>query len=79
MNARVRQNNVEELYSLLKFLRIKPLNDWQTFNEQINKPLKSGRPAAAMKRLHVSIYLCRHLSSYSLVEGRSSCDHASAP
>ncbi|KAI0267408.1 SNF2 family N-terminal domain-containing protein [Gloeopeniophorella convolvens] len=47
------QNNVEELYSLLKFLRIKPLNDWQTFNEQINKPVKSGRPGRAMKRLHV--------------------------
>ncbi|KAH9988109.1 SNF2 family N-terminal domain-containing protein [Russula compacta] len=47
------QNNVEELYSLLKFLRIKPLNDWQTFNEQINKPVKSGRPVRAMKRLHV--------------------------
>ncbi|KAN0139248.1 SNF2 family N-terminal domain containing protein [Lactarius tabidus] len=47
------QNNVEELYSLLKFLRIKPLNEWQTFNEQINKPIKSGRSVAAMKRLHV--------------------------
>ncbi|KAH9974278.1 SNF2 family N-terminal domain-containing protein [Lactifluus volemus] len=47
------QNNVEELYSLLKFLRIKPLNDWQTFNEQINKPVKSGRSIRAMKRLHV--------------------------
>ncbi|KAI9513461.1 SNF2 family N-terminal domain-containing protein [Russula earlei] len=47
------QNSVEELYSLLKFLRIKPLNDWQTFNEQINKPVKSGRSVRAMKRLHV--------------------------
>ncbi|KAH9996318.1 SNF2 family N-terminal domain-containing protein [Russula vinacea] len=47
------QNNVEELFSLLKFLRIKPLNDWQTFNEQINKPVKSGRSVRAMKRLHV--------------------------
>ncbi|KAF8266996.1 P-loop containing nucleoside triphosphate hydrolase protein [Lactarius quietus] len=49
------QNNVEELYSLLKFLRIKPLNEWQTFNEQISKPLKSGRSAVAMKRLHVPL------------------------
>ncbi|KAI0320422.1 SNF2 family N-terminal domain-containing protein [Amylostereum chailletii] len=47
------QNNVEELYSLLKFLRIRPLNDWQTFNEQINKPVKSGKSTRAMKRLHV--------------------------
>ncbi|KIJ59865.1 hypothetical protein HYDPIDRAFT_117943 [Hydnomerulius pinastri MD-312] len=47
------QNTVEELYSLIKFLRIRPLNDWQTFNEQIAKPVKSGRPGRAMKRLHV--------------------------
>ncbi|KAI0039548.1 hypothetical protein FA95DRAFT_1684246 [Auriscalpium vulgare] len=47
------QNNVEELFSLLKFLRVRPLNDWQTFNEQINKPVKSGKPVRAMKRLHV--------------------------
>ena len=47
------QNNVEELYSLLKFLRIRPLNDWDTFNNQINKPVKSGKSVRAMKRLHV--------------------------
>ncbi|KIM92388.1 hypothetical protein PILCRDRAFT_810445 [Piloderma croceum F 1598] len=47
------QNSVEELYSLLKFLQIRPLNDWQTFNEQINKPVKAGRQVRAMKRLHV--------------------------
>ncbi|KIK96178.1 hypothetical protein PAXRUDRAFT_826224 [Paxillus rubicundulus Ve08.2h10] len=47
------QNTVEELYSLIKFLRIRPLNDWQTFNEQIAKPVKSGRPGRALKRLHV--------------------------
>lgn len=81
IDAYGRQNNVEELYSLLKFLRIRPLNDWQTFNEQINKPVKSGRSVTAMKRLHVSISLCRHLSSHSggSVEGRPSCNHASAP
>ncbi|KAF9242263.1 SNF2 family N-terminal domain-containing protein [Melanogaster broomeanus] len=47
------QNTVEELYSLIKFLRIRPLNDWQTFNEQIAKPAKSGRPGRALKRLQV--------------------------
>jgi SNF2 family DNA or RNA helicase len=50
-----RQNSVEELYSLIKFLQIKPLNDWQTFNEQIAKPVKGGTSVRAMKRLHVSI------------------------
>ncbi|KAH8112239.1 P-loop containing nucleoside triphosphate hydrolase protein [Phellopilus nigrolimitatus] len=51
--ALVKQNNVEELFSLLKFLRIRPLNDWETFNNQINKPVKSGKSVRAMKRLQV--------------------------
>jgi len=49
-----RQNNVEELYSLFKFLRIKPLNNWSQFNEKIAKPIKSGRGGIrAMRRLQV--------------------------
>ncbi|KAG6336400.1 hypothetical protein ID866_2694 [Astraeus odoratus] len=35
------------------FLRVMPLNDWHTFNEQIAKPVKSGRPGRAMKRLQL--------------------------
>lgn len=52
----IRQNTVEELYSLIKFLRVRPLNDWHTFNEQIAKPVKGGRPVRALKRLHVGSY-----------------------
>ena len=48
-----RQNSVEELFSLIKFLQIRPLNDWQTFNNQIAKPVKTGRSVRAMKRLQV--------------------------
>ncbi|KAI8972436.1 SNF2 family N-terminal domain-containing protein [Trametes punicea] len=47
------QNNVEEIYSLIKFLRISPLNDWTTFNSSIAKPIKQGRPVRALKRLQV--------------------------
>ncbi|KAI0634006.1 SNF2 family N-terminal domain-containing protein [Trametes polyzona] len=47
------QNSVEEIYSLIKFLRISPLNDWTTFNESIAKPIKAGRPVRAIKRLQV--------------------------
>ena len=49
------QNSVEDLYSLLKFLVIKPLNDWNHFNDTIAKPVKAGRTSRAMKRLHVHI------------------------
>ncbi|KAF8062181.1 SNF2 family DNA-dependent ATPase [Lyophyllum atratum] len=48
------QNNVVELYSLIKFLRIKPLSNWDNFNTQIAKPVKNGKGASrAMKRLQV--------------------------
>ncbi|KAI0753220.1 SNF2 family N-terminal domain-containing protein [Daedaleopsis nitida] len=47
------QNNVEEIFSLIKFLRIKPLDDWQTFNTSIAKPVKAGKPVRALKRLQV--------------------------
>ncbi|KAI9068646.1 hypothetical protein FKP32DRAFT_1561262 [Trametes sanguinea] len=47
------QNNVEEIYSLIKFLRISPLNDWTTFNSSIAKPVKAGKPVRALKRLQV--------------------------
>lgn len=49
------QNNVEELYSLLKFLRLRPLDDWTEFKEQIAQPIKNGRPQRAIKRLHVGV------------------------
>lgn len=49
------QNNVEELYSLLKFLRLRPLDDWAEFKEKIAQPIKNGRPQRAIKRLHVGV------------------------
>lgn len=49
-----RQNNVSELHSLFKFLRVKPYNDLARFNLDIGKPITSGRGAGrAMKRLQV--------------------------
>lgn len=53
------QNSVEDLFSILKFLRIKPLNDWPHFNETIVKPVKAGRSTLAMKRLQVCPILCK--------------------
>ncbi|KAG8900535.1 hypothetical protein FRC01_010101, partial [Tulasnella sp. 417] len=46
------QNSVEELFSLLHFLQVRPLNDWDTFKSQIANPIKAGRSAVPMKRLH---------------------------
>ncbi|EIW72382.1 hypothetical protein TREMEDRAFT_70705 [Tremella mesenterica DSM 1558] len=48
----LRVNNVQELYSLFKFLRAKPLDDWDTF-KRIVALVKDGRTKVAMKKLHV--------------------------
>ncbi|KAI5292455.1 hypothetical protein KEM52_006345 [Ascosphaera acerosa] len=47
------QNNLEELQSLIHFLRIKPYEDLATFKEQITKPLNNGRGGLAIRRLQV--------------------------
>ncbi|OCF42130.1 hypothetical protein I317_04101 [Kwoniella heveanensis CBS 569] len=47
------QNNVEELFSLFKFLRARPLDDWETFRERIGILVKNGQVKLAMKRLHI--------------------------
>ncbi|KAI9791023.1 MAG: hypothetical protein M1816_004590 [Peltula sp. TS41687] len=45
------QNNLDELQSLIRFLRIKPYNDLSVWREQITGPMKSGRGNMAIKRL----------------------------
>lgn len=40
------QNSVEEVFSLIKFCRIKPYNDWEKFNRDIARPLKNRYQAA---------------------------------
>ncbi|KAL8742583.1 MAG: hypothetical protein Q9190_004953 [Brigantiaea leucoxantha] len=45
------QNNLDELQSLIKFLRIKPYNDLSIWKEQITRPMREGRGGLAMRRL----------------------------
>lgn len=75
-----RQNSVVELYSLLKFLRIKPFSNWNSFNLQIAKPVQTGRGGStAMKRLQVgSFCIPGHVMLRFLFVGRPKADHASA-
>ncbi|KAF2670666.1 hypothetical protein BT63DRAFT_372312 [Microthyrium microscopicum] len=47
------QNNLDELQSLIRFLRIKPYCDYTSWKQQIITPLKNGRGFLAMRRLQV--------------------------
>ncbi|KAI9673049.1 MAG: hypothetical protein M1817_003213 [Caeruleum heppii] len=45
------QNNLDELQSLIRFLRIEPYNDLAVWKEQITQPMRNGKGDVAMKRL----------------------------
>ena len=45
------QNNLDELQSLIRFLKIKPYNDLSIWKDQITRPMSQGRGGVAMKRL----------------------------
>lgn len=45
------QNNVMELYSLLRFLRIKPYDEESLFNKEIGNPIQKTGDKNAMKKL----------------------------
>jgi len=45
-------NSVEELYSLIHFLRIKPYNNWNKFRTDFNQPLKGTNEASRQMAMH---------------------------
>ncbi len=47
------QNNLDEIQSLIKFLRIRPYDDLTVWKNQITKPMSSGRGGVAIRRLQV--------------------------
>lgn len=46
------QNNLDELQSLVHFLRIAPYDDLSHWRDNIDKPMKGGKGHLALKRLH---------------------------
>ncbi|KAI1397509.1 SNF2 family N-terminal domain-containing protein [Hypoxylon fuscum] len=46
------QNNLDELQSLVKFLRIKPYDDLREWKDHFDLPMKNGKGEVAMRRLH---------------------------
>lgn len=51
------QNSLDELQSLVKFLRIQPYDDIREWKEHIELPMKNGKGDVAIRRLH-SILRC---------------------
>lgn len=47
------QNNLDELQSLIKFLRIKPFDELAAWRDQISRPLANGRGGLAIQRLQI--------------------------
>lgn len=52
-------NNIEELYSLIHFLRIKPYCQWDKFRFDFVTPLKNGRDEVYQKSMRMLQTLCR--------------------
>lgn len=46
------QNNLDELQSLVAFLKIAPYDDLKHWREQIDEPMKKGKGHLAIRRLH---------------------------
>ncbi|USW53583.1 Putative helicase, Zinc finger, RING-type, Zinc finger, RING/FYVE/PHD-type [Septoria linicola] len=54
-------NNVEELYSLIKFLRIKPYCHWEKFRIDFNTPLRSAQEDSRNRAMRQFQVLCKSI------------------
>ncbi|KAJ8327773.1 hypothetical protein O5D80_004108 [Batrachochytrium dendrobatidis] len=65
------QNNISELYSLIRFLRIQPYCKWPQFREKIFEPFSRGQHSIAIRRLHaVMKAICLRRSKSFELDGK---------
>ena len=67
-------NNVDELHSLIKFLRVKPYAEWTKFRNDFTTPLKSSHEHTRTKAMTMLQTLCKAImlrrTKQSTFEGR---------
>ena len=65
------QNNLDEMQSLIKFLRIEPYDDLSIWRAQITGPMSQGRGGVAMKRLqfYLKAFMKRRTKDVLKLEG----------
>ncbi|RCH89099.1 hypothetical protein CU098_000185, partial [Rhizopus stolonifer] len=69
------QNKVDELYSLIKFLRIRPFCDWDEFRDAIVKPMKDGSHRKAIRVAYVLMKaIALRRSKKAKIDGRPILD-----
>ncbi|KAK3845402.1 MAG: SNF2 family N-terminal domain-containing protein [Linnemannia gamsii] len=66
------QNNIDELYSLIRFLNIRPYCDWDEFRNKISTPMKKQKQyGSAMQRVQALLKaVCLRRTKTSLVDGK---------
>ncbi|CAB46673.1 DNA translocase Rhp16b [Schizosaccharomyces pombe] len=68
------QNNVDELYSLVKFLHINPFNDQSVWKDQISLPLCQGEENLVFKRLRMLLSVIMLRRTKTLLEANAGKD-----
>lgn len=65
------QNNLDELQSLIAFLRIKPFDDLREWKDKIDRPMKNGQGKLAIKRLrhYLAIFMKRRTKDILKADG----------
>ncbi|KAG0272728.1 hypothetical protein BGZ95_011495 [Linnemannia exigua] len=66
------QNSINELYSLIRFLNIRPYCDWDEFRNKITTPMKKQKQyGPAMQRVQALLKaICLRRTKTSLVDGK---------
>jgi SNF2 family DNA or RNA helicase len=72
------QNNLDELQSLVRFLRIKPYCDYSCWKRDITAPLKNGRGHIAFRRIQVFLKAFMMRRTKDILKKEGAFGHGSA-